>query len=190
MSTSARPSRRPERFCSSSASLSCSCEMTFCATRMSPSRSRCGRPAARTGSVVEPGIAMLPGNLACFRSPYKLDNSLKLHLMGRVAATHSRQNPSARYRRLLELYREMHARGELMRGIAPEHTFPGSSPLPTAHHVRRLAAQPGAPSILDYGTGQGSQYRPLRLAEEGVARWGSGQGYRGGERVLWFGPGY
>ena len=104
--------------------------------------------------------------------------------MGRVAATHSRQNPSARYRRLLELYREMHARGELMRSIAPEHTFPGSSLLPQAHHVRRLVAQTGARSILDYGSGKGSQYRPLRLAENGVARWESVQEYWGVERIV------
>src|SRR5437016_9830380 len=141
MSTSARPSRRPERFCPSSASLSCSCQMTFCATRMSPSRSRCGRPAARTGSVVEPGIAMLPGNLACFRPPYKLDNFVELRAMGKAAEAHSRRNPSARYRRLLELYREMHVRGELTRGIGPERTFPGKSLLAQAHHVRRLVAQ-------------------------------------------------
>src|SRR6266480_342735 len=85
--------------------------------------------------------------------------------MGKAADTHSRQNPSARYRRLLDLYREMHVRGELIRGIAPERTFPGSSLLPQAHHVRRLVAQTGARSILDYGSGKGSQYRPLQLAE-------------------------
>jgi len=44
--------------------------------------------------------------------------------MGKAAEAHSRHNPSARYRRLLELYREMHVRGELTRGIAPSGLFP------------------------------------------------------------------
>src|SRR5258708_1625762 len=110
--------------------------------------------------------------------------------MGKVAATHNRQNPSARYRRLLELYREMHVRGELTRGIAPERTCPGSSLLLQAHHVRRLVAQTGARSILDYGSGKGSQYRPLKLAEDGVARWESVQEYWGVERIVCFDPAY
>ena len=110
--------------------------------------------------------------------------------MGKVAATHNRQNPSARYRRLLELYREMHVRGELTRGIAPERTCPGSSLLLQAHHVRRLVAQTGARSILDYGSGKGSQYRPLQLAEKGEARWGSVQEYWGVERIVCFDPAY
>jgi len=110
--------------------------------------------------------------------------------MGKAADAHSRQNPSARYRRLLDLYREMHVRGELTRGIAPERTFPGSSLLPQAHHVRRLVAQTGAGSILDYGSGKGSQYRPLQLAEKGEARWGSVQEYWGVERIVCFDPAY
>src|SRR3989441_8692095 len=110
--------------------------------------------------------------------------------MGKVAAPHNRQNPSARYRRLLELYREMHVRGELTRGIPPERTCPGSSLLLQAHHVRGLVAQTGARSILDYGSGKGSQYRPLKLAEEGVARWESVQEYWGVERIVCFDPAY
>jgi hypothetical protein len=35
-STSTRPSRRPERFCCSSALRSCSCVISFCATSTSP----------------------------------------------------------------------------------------------------------------------------------------------------------
>lgn len=110
--------------------------------------------------------------------------------MGKAAEAHSRRNPSARYRRLLELYREMHVRSELTRGIGPERTCPGSSLLPQAHHMRRLVAQTGARSILDYGSGKGSQYRPLKLAEQGVARWASVQEYWGVERIVCFDPAY
>jgi hypothetical protein len=105
-------------------------------------------------------------------------------------ATYSRRNPSARYRRLLELYREMHTRGEVIRGIPAERTFPGASLVPQAHHVRRLVEQTAARSILDYGSGKGSQYRPLRLAENGVERWQSVQEYWNVERIDCFDPAY
>jgi hypothetical protein len=139
---------------------------------------------------------MSPGKLAGFDSAYKfgsLDlrkNRLKFAAMGKGESKYSRQNPSARYRRLVELYREMHVRGELIRGIAPEHTFPGSSLLPQAHHVRRLVAQTAARSILDYGSGKGSQYRPIRLAENGLERWQSVQEYWNVERIACYDAAY
>jgi hypothetical protein len=103
---------------------------------------------------------------------------------------YSRHNPSARYRRLVELYREMHVHGELMRGIAPEQTFPGSSLLPQVHHVRRLIQETEARSVLDYGSGKGGQYRPLPLAANGVQRWQGVQDYWGVERVVCYDPAY
>jgi hypothetical protein len=106
-----------------------------------------------------------------------------------MTVAYDRRNPSARYRRLVELYREMHQRGETIRGIAPEHTFPGASLLPQAHRVRRLVALTGARSILDYGSGKGAQYRPMALAG-GDARWESVQEYWGVERIACYDPGY
>jgi hypothetical protein len=103
---------------------------------------------------------------------------------------YSRQNPSARYRRLVELYREMHVRGELIRGIAPEHTFPGASLIPQAHHVRRLIRDTGARSILDYGSGKGAQYRPTPLAENGSVQWQSVQEYWDMAKVVCYDPAY
>jgi hypothetical protein len=103
---------------------------------------------------------------------------------------YSRQKPSARYRRLVELYREMHVRGEVIRGIAPERTFPGRSLIRQAHHVRRLVAQTASRSILDYGSGKGVQYRPLKVAENGVERWQSIQEYWGVERIVCYDPAY
>lgn len=96
------------------------------------------------------------------------------------------RRPSERYQRLLELYREMHARGEAIRGIAPEHTFPGASLLPQAHHVRRLVAQTASRSILDYGSGKGMQYRPMALSDGSS----SIQEYWGVERIQCYDPGY
>src|SRR6267143_261397 len=43
-SISTRPRRRPVFFCCSSETLSCSCEITFCATSVSPSLIFSGRP--------------------------------------------------------------------------------------------------------------------------------------------------
>jgi hypothetical protein len=103
---------------------------------------------------------------------------------------YSRENPSARYRRLVELYREMHLRGELLRGIPAEQTFPGKSLIPQMHHVRRLVADSGARSILDYGSGKGMQYRPMPLAENGAQRWQSVQEYWNVERVVCYDPAY
>ncbi len=106
----------------------------------------------------------------------------------------NRRNPSARYRRLLELYGEMHTRGEVIRGIAPEQTFPGASLLPQAHHIRRLVQQTGSRTILDYGSGKGSQYRPMRLREEmsgpGDNTWENIQAYWGVERIQCYDPGF
>ena len=109
--------------------------------------------------------------------------------MQRHAAAYSRRNPSARYRRLLELYREMHVRGEALRSLPPERTFPGASLLPQAHHVRRLVAQTGARSILDYGSGKGAQYRPMALSDKNSS-WETIQDYWGVERIVCYDPGY
>jgi hypothetical protein len=100
-----------------------------------------------------------------------------------------RRRPSERYQRLVELYREMHARGEVIRGIAPENTFPGASLLPQAHHIRRLVARTGSRSILDYGSGKGAQYRPTQLVE-GSSSWSSVQEYWGVTRIVCYDPGY
>jgi hypothetical protein len=81
--------------------------------------------------------------------------------------TYSRKQPSPRYQRLVELYRGMHTEGERFLGLSPEHTFPGKSLPPQAHHIRRLLAETGAQGLLDYGSGKGQQYRywPYRDAE-------------------------
>ena len=100
----------------------------------------------------------------------------------------SRRNPSERYRRLLELYREMHVRGEALKRLPPERTFPGASLLPQAHHIRRLIAQSGSRSILDYGSGKGMQYRPMPL--KGESSWDSVQAYWGVERIACYDPAY
>jgi hypothetical protein len=103
-------------------------------------------------------------------------------------AARSRRNPSERYRRLVELYREMHVRGEALKRLPPERTFPGASLLPQAHHIRRLIAHTGSRTILDYGSGKGMQYRPMSL--RGESSWDSVQAYWGVERIQCYDPAY
>lgn len=86
---------------------------------------------------------------------------------------YSRENPSARYLELIELYRAMHERGEVFLGIPPAETFPGKSLLPQVGRIKRLVEQSGALTILDYGSGKGRQYDP------GPVRDGSGQEWAG-----------
>ena len=106
----------------------------------------------------------------------------------------SRRNPSERYRRLVDLYREMHVRGEVLKRLPPERTFPGASLLPQAHHIRRLIAQTGSRTILDYGSGKGMQYRPMRVFQGDGSlpreEWNDVQAYWGVERIQCYDPAY
>jgi hypothetical protein len=150
---------------------------------------RCGRTAARATDgfiIFELRSSMSAGKLAGFRFAYKLK---WLAMPSWTTKKYSRDNPSPRYRRLLELYREMHVRGELMRAIPAEQTFPGKSLIPQAHHVRRLVQETGARSILDYGSGKGTQYRPMPLAQNGEC-WQSMQEYWKVEGVSCYDPAY
>ncbi len=87
-----------------------------------------------------------------------------------MSPTYSRAAPSPRYRRLIEQYRLMHMQGEAHLGIPPEDTFPGKSLPRQAPHVKRLIRRTQARTILDYGSGKGRQYWPLRMMDpdEGV----------------------
>ena len=79
----------------------------------------------------------------------------------------SRANPSPRYRQLLELYARMHKEGERRLGIPPERTFPGSSLAPHITRVKQLIEATGAKTVLDYGSGKGTQYRPQKIVVDG-----------------------
>jgi hypothetical protein len=83
---------------------------------------------------------------------------------------YTRTAPSPRYRRLIEQYQLMHLHGETHLGIPPEQTFPGHSLPKQAPHIKRLIKRTGSKSILDYGSGKGQQYWPLRIvdSEDGI----------------------
>jgi hypothetical protein len=82
-----------------------------------------------------------------------------------VAGKYTRVAPSPRYRRLVEQYQLMHLQGETRLGIPPERTFPGEKLPKEALRIKRLIKLTGARTILDYGSGKGQQYLPLRITD-------------------------
>ena len=101
----------------------------------------------------------------------------------------TRSDPSPRFRELVEQYRAMHRDGDPGRGIAPAQMFDGQSLPRQAQRIRRLITRSGARSILDYGSGKGTQYSKPIL-ENGVERWESMQQYWGVESIRCYDPGY
>ena len=104
--------------------------------------------------------------------------------------THSRRNPSQRFLDLVAQYRRMHLEGDTRHGLAPAETFDGRSLPRQASRIRNLIAATGAKTILDYGCGKGSQYRPAPVTENGVPRWNSIQEYWGVDAITCYDPGY
>jgi hypothetical protein len=91
--------------------------------------------------------------------------------------SYSRQNPSPRYRALLEMYQNMHQHGE---------TFMRKE----AINIRRMIEQTGAQTILDYGSGKGTQYDPKPLVIKGEGEWDSVIDFWGVDEVTCFDPAY
>jgi hypothetical protein len=103
---------------------------------------------------------------------------------------YSREEPSPRYRKLIELYRQMHVEGEKTLGMPPERTFAGGSLLPRAVEIKKLIDETGAQSLLDYGAGKGRQYawRDIQLPD--CTRIESLTSYWGVTEVAVYDPGY
>jgi len=106
------------------------------------------------------------------------------------AMPYSRQEPSPRYRALIEMYRDMHLRGERFHGIPPMKTFDGRSLGKEAVRIKRLIDLTGARTILDYGSGKGLQYDPKPFAVEGEGEWDSLIDYWDIDEVTCFDPAF
>lgn len=78
----------------------------------------------------------------------------------------TRQNPSPRYRELLEQYQTMHQHGEQRLGIPASQTFDGRSLPEHAAIIKNYLTRHHSQTLLDYGAGKGMQYNltNLRLA--------------------------
>ena len=104
--------------------------------------------------------------------------------------SYSRSNPSPRFRELLDQYRAMHRDGDMRRGTPAEQTFDGKSLPRQAARIRKLIQRSDAKTLLDYGSGKGSQYLPAKIMDNGVAIANSIQQYWGVESIRCYDPGH
>jgi hypothetical protein len=103
---------------------------------------------------------------------------------------YSRQQPSPRYESLLRMYQEMHLHGERHQGIPAQKTFDGRS---LAAHLERIKGwidQSQARSVLDYGSGKGTQYDPRPISGADGAEHDGVVDYWGVDEVTCFDPAY
>ncbi len=104
--------------------------------------------------------------------------------------TYTRERPSPRYERLLAQYRQLHEQGDARTGESPDQVFPGKSLAPQAHHVRRLIERHRARTILDYGSGKGTQYLPLPFTDREGRAYPDIRAYWGGVEIRCYDPAY
>lgn len=100
-----------------------------------------------------------------------------------------RDNPSARYRELLEQYRSLHRDGDLAKGIPAKQMFDGRSLPRQATRIKALVAKTRTKGLLDYGCGKGAVYLAPRFME-GAQSWNGIGAYWGVERVHLYDPGH
>jgi tetratricopeptide (TPR) repeat protein len=100
----------------------------------------------------------------------------------------TRENPTPRYRELVQLYQRLHVAGDPAHGVPAESLFQGTSFAPQAHRIRSLIARTGARTILDYGSGKGSQYEWRDFELPGVGRIASMQSYLGVDAIHCYDP--
>jgi len=67
-------------------------------------------------------------------------------------------NPSRRFRDMVDQYRELHDHGEAQLGLAAGNTFDGHSLAKHETEIARLIESSGAKTLLDYGCGKGLAY--------------------------------
>ena len=103
---------------------------------------------------------------------------------------YTRTSPSARYREMMGLYARMHREGETQLGSPAELTFPGSSRAAQVARIKRLIGVTEARTILDYGAGKGTQYRPHPVIVDGTHVADGIAEYWDVDEVRCFDPGY
>ena len=103
---------------------------------------------------------------------------------------YSRETPSARYKELNALYRQMHKEGEKNLEIPADQTFTGQSLLPHVEVIKALIVKTGANSILDYGCGKGLQYGEMNVQDKEGNQWHDIQSFWGVEKLVKYDPCY
>lgn len=103
---------------------------------------------------------------------------------------YSREEPSPRYRKLIQLYRRMHVEGDKTIGMPSERTFAGGSVLRHVKEVKKLIDDTGAQTLLDYGAGKGHQYAWRDVELPDGSRIESLRAYWGVRELAMYDPGY
>jgi hypothetical protein len=101
--------------------------------------------------------------------------------------TFSRDNPSPRYRELLEQYRSLHRDGDPAKGILPQKMFDGRSLPRQASRIKALVGKTQAKTLLDYGCGKGYLYSQPRFVD-GSLTWQGIRHYWGVAQVRLYDP--
>jgi len=101
---------------------------------------------------------------------------------------YSFENPSPRFVRLGELYRQVHEQG-LEHGSDATQVFGGGSLLQHISIVESLARKTAAKSILDYGSGKGLLYKESNLKLPDGSEISSMKDYWGVETIQLYDPG-
>src|SRR5580700_7142665 len=107
-----------------------------------------------------------------------------------MSTCYSRATPSPRYRELLTQYVQMHVRGEQFQHIPPEQTFAGQSLPRHAQSIKSLIDAHGARTILDYGSGKGQQYQPIRVKLDDGREFPSIPAYWAVDAITCYDPGF
>jgi hypothetical protein len=104
--------------------------------------------------------------------------------------TYSRENPSPRYKELIGYYRDMHEHGALAQNIPAAETFDGRSLPKHAQHIYEIIQALRARTILDYGSGKGRQYGPMKIELSNGKTYPNIPSFWGVKSVTCYDPGY
>ncbi|MEQ8355232.1 MAG: hypothetical protein RH942_06810 [Kiloniellaceae bacterium] len=98
------------------------------------------------------------------------------------------ENPSRRYRKLVEMYKTMHSEGSPDVGRPAEKTFSGKSLTEHVSRIGEMIHDCGAATLLDYGSGKAQYYEPFP-GEPDDSRFKSQKEW-GATKVTCYDPGY
>ncbi|MBF0445287.1 MAG: class I SAM-dependent methyltransferase [Magnetococcales bacterium] len=104
---------------------------------------------------------------------------------------YSRNSPSPLYVELLENYCIMHNEGQPKQNVPADKTFEGRSLPLQAESIFHTITEKSANTILDYGSGKGLQYGPLKVTtSDGKSSFPDIKSYWGVQSITCYDPGY
>jgi hypothetical protein len=97
--------------------------------------------------------------------------------------------PSLHYQSVLDLHAQMYVDGDAGAGIQPDDMFSGVQLPKRAAEILKLITAHNAQTVLDYGAGKGTAYKPVAGRADDPA-WGMLPAWGNGVAVRFFDPGY